>query len=59
MYFPHHGAEELRVLVVMKQSDAFPGRAMGILGIENWFLLFNLHGLNEEASAAVKGPLGL
>lgn len=32
---PHQGAEELRVLVFIKRSDAFPGRAIGILGIEN------------------------
>lgn len=35
MSSPHQEAEELHALVFIKQSDAFPGRAMGILGIEN------------------------
>lgn len=35
MGFPHQEPEELHVLVSIKKSDAFPGRAMGILGIGN------------------------
>lgn len=35
MHAPHQGAKELRVLVFIKRSDAFSGRAIGILGIEN------------------------
>lgn len=35
MHSPHQGAEELRVLVFIKWSNAFLGRAIGILGIEN------------------------
>lgn len=35
MDFPYQEREELRVLVFIKKSDAFPGRAMSILGIGN------------------------